>query len=100
MTLLISCVVNGLLSLILIPKLGIHGAAMASSVSHVVLLGMLMGVMVMKLAERSRTTAVETKNRRGSGAGRGGDPAAVVWPGGVRSAEGCKGLPVISGVKE
>ncbi|MCF7974314.1 MAG: oligosaccharide flippase family protein [Phycisphaerae bacterium] len=46
--LLISCAVNALLSWILIPRLGIYGAAMASSVSHVVLLLMLMGVMVLK----------------------------------------------------
>ncbi|NQV36096.1 MAG: oligosaccharide flippase family protein [Phycisphaeraceae bacterium] len=50
--LLISCAINALLSWLLIPKLGIHGAAMASSVSHVVLLGMLLCVMVIKFKVR------------------------------------------------
>jgi len=46
--LVISCAVNGLLSWLLIPRLGIHGAAIASSASNAVLLMMLMCVMVLK----------------------------------------------------
>ncbi len=51
-TLLISCVTNALLSWILIPRFGIHGAAIASSVGNVVLLLILLCVMVTRFKVR------------------------------------------------
>ena len=50
--LLIACAINAVLSWLLIPKLGIHGAAVASSASHVALLAMLLLVMVIKFKVR------------------------------------------------
>lgn len=51
-TLCLSCVTNALLSWMLIPRFGIHGAAIASSVGNVVLLLMLLCVMVIKFKVR------------------------------------------------
>ncbi len=51
-TLFVSCATNAFLSWVLIPKLGIHGAAIASSAGNVVLLLMLLGVMVIKFKVR------------------------------------------------
>lgn len=50
--LLVACAINATLCWLLIPGLGIHGAAVASCASHVALLAMLLCVMVIKFKVR------------------------------------------------